>query len=144
MAGGKRVVVDAKVAFVGYLEAMEAREESTRAARLKAHARHLRTHIDSLADKAYWERFDPTPEFVVCFVPADAFLNAALEQEPGLLEHAFARNVVVATPSTLIRVVRRPSMRSIPRGTHKSSTEALGSRRLVKPMPMAEASPSGM
>jgi DNA recombination protein RmuC len=106
LAGGKRVVVDAKVAFVGYLEAMEARDEATRNARLRAHARHLRTHIDSLAAKAYWERFDPTPEFVVCFVPADAFLNAALEQEPGLLEHAFARNVVIATPSTLIALLR--------------------------------------
>jgi DNA recombination protein RmuC len=106
LAGGKRVVVDSKVAFVGYLEAMEARDEATRAARLKAHARHLRTHIDSLAAKAYWERFDPTPEFVVCFVPADAFLNAALEQEPALLEHAFARNVVIATPSTLVALLR--------------------------------------
>jgi DNA recombination protein RmuC len=106
LAGGKRVVVDAKVSFIGYLEAMEAREESVRAERLKAHARHLRTHIDSLAGKAYWERFDPTPEFVVCFVPADAFLNAALEQEPGMLEHAFAKNVVIATPSTLIALLR--------------------------------------
>ncbi len=106
LAGGKRVVVDAKVSFVGYLEAMEARDETTRDARLRAHARHLRTHIDSLAGKAYWERFDPTPEFVVCFVPADAFLNAALEQEPGLLEHAFGRNVVIATPSTLIALLR--------------------------------------
>ncbi|PZS29841.1 MAG: DNA recombination protein RmuC [Pseudonocardiales bacterium] len=109
LAGGKQVVVDAKVAFVGYLEAMEARDEATRAARLKAHARHLRTHIDQLAAKSYWEHFTPTPEFVVMFVPADAFLNAALEEDPTLQEHAFARNVVIATPSTLIALLRTVS-----------------------------------
>lgn len=106
LAGGKNVVVDAKVAFSGFLEASEARDEATRDARLRAHARHLRTHVDQLAAKAYWERFDPTPEFVVCFVPADVFLDAALQQEPGLLEHAFARNVVIATPSTLVALLR--------------------------------------
>lgn len=106
LAGGKRVVVDAKVAFSGYLEAMEAREESTRAERLKAHARHLRSHIDQLGAKSYWEHFSPTPEFVVMFVPADAFLNAALEEDPALLEHAFTRNVVIATPATLIALLR--------------------------------------
>ena len=106
LAGGKNVVVDSKVAFSGFLEASEARDEATRTARLKAHARHLRTHVDQLAAKAYWERFDPTPEFVVCFVPADVFLDAALQQEPGLLEHAFERNVVIATPSTLVAMLR--------------------------------------
>jgi DNA recombination protein RmuC len=106
LAGGKHVVVDSKVAFSGFLEASEARDEATREARLKAHARHLRTHVDQLAAKAYWERFDPSPEFVVCFVPADVFLDAALQQEPGLLEHAFERNVVIATPSTLVALLR--------------------------------------
>jgi DNA recombination protein RmuC len=106
LAGGKHVVVDAKVSFIGYLEAMEARDEARRKARLQAHARHLRDHVDRLADKAYWQRFDPSPEFAVCFVPADAFLNAALEQEPALLEYAFERNVVIATPSTLIALLR--------------------------------------
>lgn len=106
LAGGKHIVVDAKVAFSGYLEAMEARDEQTRRDRLKAHARHLRGHVDSLAAKAYWQQFDPAPEFVVCFVPADVFLHAALEQEPALLEYAFGRNVVVATPSTLIALLR--------------------------------------
>jgi DNA recombination protein RmuC len=106
LAGGRQVVVDAKVAFSGYLEAMEARDEATKADRLKAHARHLRTHIDVLASKRYWEQFEFTPEFVVCFVPADVFLDAALDQEGTLLEHAFARNVVVATPSTLVALLR--------------------------------------
>src|SRR6185437_10042828 len=74
--------------------------------RLKAHARHMRTHIDSLGAKAYWERFSPAPEFVVCFVPAEAFLDAALREDPTLLAHAFASNVVLATPTTLITLLR--------------------------------------
>jgi DNA recombination protein RmuC len=109
LAGGKNVVVDSKVPFAGYLEAMEARDDATRAARLTAHARHLKEHIDRLAAKSYWERFDPTPEFVVLFVPADAFLNAALEEQPALQEHAFDKNVVIATPSTLIALLRTVS-----------------------------------
>jgi DNA recombination protein RmuC len=106
LVGGKNVVVDSKVAFAGYLEAMEAKDEATRGARLKAHARHLREHIDALGAKAYFEHFSPSPEFVVCFVPADAFLDAALREDPALLERAFDQNVVVATPSTLVALLR--------------------------------------
>jgi DNA recombination protein RmuC len=106
LAGGKNVVVDAKVAFIGYLEALEARDDATRTSRLKAHARHLREHIDGLSKKTYWEQFQPTPEFVVMFVPAEVFLSAALEEDPTLLEHAFARDVVIATPQTLITLLR--------------------------------------
>lgn len=106
LPGEKRVVVDSKVAFNAYLEAMEARDDTARAKRLEAHARHLRTHIDQLASKAYWEHVPGTPEFVVMFVPAEVFLNAALEQDPTLLEHAFSCNVVVATPATLVALLR--------------------------------------
>jgi DNA recombination protein RmuC len=106
LTGGKQVVVDSKVALNAYLEAMQAPDEATRDARLSAHARQLRTHIDALAAKAYWERFTPTPEFVVCFIPADAFLDAALRADATLLEHAFARNVVLATPTTLVALLR--------------------------------------
>ena len=106
LVGGKSVVVDSKVAFSGYLEAMEARDEATRNSRLKAHARHLRDHIDALGAKSYFEHFAPSPEFVVCFVPADAFLDAALREDPALLERAFEQNVVVATPSTLVALLR--------------------------------------
>jgi DNA recombination protein RmuC len=106
LAGGKHVVVDSKVSFNGYLEAMEARDDATHAARLAAHARHLKGHIDGLGAKQYWDQFQPTPEFVVMFVPAEVFLNAALEQDPTLLEHAFDRNVVIATPATLVALLR--------------------------------------
>lgn len=106
LAGGRQVVVDAKVPFAGYLDAMEARDDATRDRRLDAHARHLRAHVDQLGAKAYWERFEPSPEFVVLFVPADAFLDAALARDATLLEHAFARDVVLATPSTLMALLR--------------------------------------
>jgi DNA recombination protein RmuC len=99
-------VVDSKVAFGAYLDAMQATDEATRDNRLAAHAKHLRGHIDDLAAKAYWQRFTPTPEFVVCFVPADAFLDAALAQDASLLEYAFSRDVVLATPSTLVALLR--------------------------------------
>lgn len=106
LLGGKHVVVDAKVALTGYLDALEAPDEPTRDARLRDHARHLRTHVDTLAGKGYQERFAPSPEFVVCFVPADAVLDAALRADPGLQEHAFGRGVVLATPSTLVALLR--------------------------------------
>jgi DNA recombination protein RmuC len=106
LTGGRQIVVDSKVALVAYLEAMQAADEPARDARLKAHARHLRNHVDSLAAKSYWQRFTPTPEFVVCFVPADAFLDAALREDPLLLEHAFSHDIVLATPSTLVALLR--------------------------------------
>ncbi|MEV0002417.1 DNA recombination protein RmuC [Micromonospora sp. NPDC050980] len=104
--GGRSVVVDAKAPFDAYLTAMEARDERGRDAQLDAHARHLRAHVDSLAAKSYWAAFDQTPDFVVLFVPADPFLDVALQRDPALLEHAFARNVVLATPATLVALLR--------------------------------------
>lgn len=106
LAGGKQVVVDAKVAFLGFLEAAQAPDEATRAARLDDHARHVRRHVDQLAAKRYWDQFAPAPEFVVMFVPADAFWQAALDADPALAEYAFDRHVVVATPSTLLALLR--------------------------------------
>jgi DNA recombination protein RmuC len=114
LAGGKHVVVDAKVSLVGFLDAMAIDDSSadaattaaTRAHHLKRHARHLRDHIDQLGAKAYWDLLPNTPEFVVMFIPAETFLNAALEQDPSLLQHAFEKNVVIATPATLIALLR--------------------------------------
>jgi DNA recombination protein RmuC len=106
LAGGKHIVLDAKVPFGAYLEAVDATDPDRRADRLAAHARHLRAHVDSLAHKSYWQRFDTTPEFVVLFVPGDPFLEAALQSDPALLEHAFERHVVISTPTTLIALLR--------------------------------------
>lgn len=104
--GGRSVVVDAKAPFEAYLAAMEARDDRARADRLDAHAKALRSHVDGLAAKTYWRAFDQSPEFVVLFVPADPFLDAALQRDPTLLEHAFARDVVLATPATLVALLR--------------------------------------
>jgi DNA recombination protein RmuC len=104
--GGRTVVVDAKAPFDAYLSAMESRDERARDMHLDQHAKHLRGHVDALAAKAYWTAFDSTPDFVVLFVPADPFLDAALQRDPSLMEHAFARNVVLATPATLIALLR--------------------------------------
>ncbi|WP_326563145.1 DNA recombination protein RmuC [Micromonospora sp. NBC_01796] len=104
--GGRSVVVDAKAPFEAYLTALEARDERGRDAHLDNHARHLRAHVDALSAKAYWSAFAQTPEFVVLFVPADPFLDVALQRDPTLLEHAFTRNIVLATPATLVALLR--------------------------------------
>ena len=106
LAGGRSVVVDAKVTLAAYLEAAESADESTAAERMAAHARHLRAHVDRLADKAYWAALPDSPEFVVLFVPGEAFLAPALEHDPSLLEHAYARRVHLATPTTLVSLLR--------------------------------------
>ncbi|HEX4816242.1 MAG TPA: DNA recombination protein RmuC [Nonomuraea sp.] len=106
LAGGKNIVVDSKVSLAAYLEAAEASDESLATVRLDAHARHVREHVDRLAAKAYWQAFNPSPEFVVLFIPGEAFLAPALERDPGLLEYAMARRVHIATPTTLITMLR--------------------------------------
>jgi DNA recombination protein RmuC len=106
LAGGKNIVVDSKVSLAAYLEAAEAADENVREARLDAHARHLRDHVDRLAAKSYWAALSPSPEFVVLFIPGEAFLAPALEHDPSLLEHAMASRVHIATPTTLVTMLR--------------------------------------
>jgi DNA recombination protein RmuC len=106
LAGGKHIVVDSKVSLAAYLEAAEASDDAVRDARIGAHARHLRDHVDRLAAKAYWAALSPAPEFVVLFIPGEAFLAPALERDPGLLEYAVARRVHIATPTTLVSLLR--------------------------------------
>jgi len=106
LAGGKNIVVDSKVSLAAYLEAAEAADEGVQAARMDAHARHLRDHVDRLASKAYWTALSPSPEFVILFIPGEAFLAPALERDPGLLEYALGRRVHVATPTTLVTMLR--------------------------------------
>ena len=106
LAGDKRVVVDSKVPLDAYLDAAQADTEAEAAEHLRRHVKQVRTHIDQLAAKSYWSQFDQTPEFVVLFVPGESILSAALEAEPTLLEHASAKKVVLATPTTLIALLR--------------------------------------
>ncbi|MCH7232002.1 DNA recombination protein RmuC [Glycomyces sp. L485] len=106
LSGGRSIVVDAKAPLQAYLEALEADDEEARQAALRMHAKHLRRHVESLAGKEYWRAFEDSPELVVLFVPADAFLDGALRSDPALMEDAFARNVVVASPATLMVLLR--------------------------------------
>ena len=106
LPGDRCVVVDAKVTLAAYLEALETDDDRVRAERTHAHARHLRQHVDRLADKAYWRSLPSTPEFVVLFLPGEAFLGPALEADPSLLDHAYARRVHLATPTTLVSLLR--------------------------------------
>ncbi|MDP9435346.1 MAG: DNA recombination protein RmuC, partial [Actinomycetota bacterium] len=106
LPGERCVLVDAKVSLAAHLEALEADDPQVRQERSAAHARHLRAHVDRLADKAYWRQVPGGPEFVVLFLPGEALLAPALEADPALLEHAAARRVHVATPTTLLSLLR--------------------------------------
>ena len=106
LVGGRRVVVDAKVPLDAYLDATSTDDEDDHRAHLVRHVRQLRTHIDLLSSKAYWRSLEESPEFVVLFVPAESFLAAALETDNSLIEYAATRQVVLATPTTLIALLR--------------------------------------
>ncbi len=106
LPGGAQVVVDAKVPLEAFLRAAEADTDEARKVELIAHARQLRNHVDQLAKKEYWSQFEPSPEFVVAFVPGDPLLAAAYEHDPSLLEHAMGNRVLLTTPTNLIALLR--------------------------------------
>jgi DNA recombination protein RmuC len=106
LPGGKNVAVDAKVPMQAFLDANEADDESVRRTHLASHGRQMKAHVDALSKKEYWKRVDPSPEFVVAFIPGDPLLTAALEHEPGLMEYAVANHVLLATPTSLIALLR--------------------------------------
>ncbi|MHB8662191.1 MAG: DNA recombination protein RmuC [Acidimicrobiales bacterium] len=106
LPGHRRLAVDAKVPLSAYLEAHETADDDRKALLLRDHARALRAHVNSLADKAYWEQFPEAPDFVVLFIPGEPFLAAAFEHEPELFEYAHGRRVLLATPTTLIALLQ--------------------------------------
>ena len=109
MPGGKQVVVDAKAPLQGVLDAYEARDEEAREQHLRDHARLLRKHVKALAEKAYWAELDSAPDFVVLFLPGEHLYGAALEADPSLIEDAMSRRVLIATPTTLLAMLRAVS-----------------------------------
>ena len=110
LAGGRSVVVDAKVPLDAFLDATTSDDPEEHEAHLRRHARQLRGHADALSAKAYWRALPETPEFVVLFVPGESFLSAALDAEPDLIERAAEKQVVLATPTTLIALLRTVAM----------------------------------
>lgn len=105
MPAGRSVLVDAKAPLSAYLDAAEATDEATRSARLRDHATQVRQHIGQLSRKAYWERFEESPEFIVMYLPNDALFEAAQQQDAELLEWALSQRVVLATPATLFALL---------------------------------------
>ena len=106
LPGGKCVVVDAKVPLQGYMEALDAESEADRLSKLRGHARQIRSHVEQLSCKGYWDALGQTPEFVVLFLPGEMFFSAALQEDPALIEDAANRKVILATPTTLIALLK--------------------------------------
>jgi len=106
LPGGRRIAVDSKVPLAAYLRAMEATTEGEKAKHLDDHARALQHHVQVLSGKAYWAGLKPAPEFVVLFIPGESFFSAALSKRPGLIEEGIEKGVVLATPTTLISLLK--------------------------------------
>ncbi|MGB0066256.1 MAG: DNA recombination protein RmuC, partial [Terracidiphilus sp.] len=106
LPNGRTIIVDAKTPLDAFLDASQANDPAAQALRFAAHAERVKAHLRELSGKAYWRQFDNSPEFVVCFLPSEALFSAALEADPSLIEFGSQSNVVMATPTTLIALLK--------------------------------------
>ncbi|MDH4074236.1 MAG: DNA recombination protein RmuC, partial [Gammaproteobacteria bacterium] len=106
MPDSRELVVDVKTPLEAYLEAVEAKDDVQRQLGLERHARNLREHIRKLSGKSYWEQFERSPEFVILFIPGDQFLSAALNEDPDLIEAALAQQIILATPTSFVALLK--------------------------------------
>lgn len=106
MPDQRQLVVDVKTPLDAYLQAVEAADDAQRKLGLERHAKNVRAHIRMLASKAYWDQFDESPEFVILFIPGDQFLSAALSEEPDLIEYALSKQIILATPTSLVALLK--------------------------------------
>src|SRR5215471_9692618 len=106
LPGGKSVVIDAKTPLEAYLAALDTNDEETRERQMVDHARQVRDHVRTLASREYWKALPVTPDFVVMFVPGEAFFAAAIESDPSLFEQAVRQHVLISTPTTLVALVK--------------------------------------
>jgi DNA recombination protein RmuC len=109
LPAGRNIIVDAKVPYVAYREAIEATDDTVRTEKFKDHARHIRDHITQLSSKRYWDQFQPAPEFVFMFLPGEGYFSAALQHDSGLIEFGVGKRVIPASPLTLIALLRAVS-----------------------------------
>ncbi len=106
LPGKRQIIVDAKTPLNAYLEAADCQEESRRIRFLQTHASQVRKHLRELSQKDYWKKFDLSPEFVILYLPAESFFSAALQMDPMLIEAGAEQNIIIATPTTLIAILR--------------------------------------
>ncbi len=110
LPGKRQIIVDAKTPLYAYLEALEKEEEEGKIEKMKEHAAHIRKHVKELSSKEYWKQFSPTPECVILFLPSESFFSEAVRLDPDLIETGFLHNVIVATPTTLMSVLKAASL----------------------------------
>ncbi len=140
LPGQRCIIIDSKVPLASYLDASQSQDDTVKQAALKQHARHVREHIKTLSAKAYWDQVEGTPEFVVLFMPGDHFLGAAMDGDPELMDFSVRQKVILATPMTLIALLRTVAHGWRQEALHENTQRigALGSELYASLVTMSE------